>query len=42
MLSAEMLMLLGSAAILPYLAEAFWSWAKEKRKHQVGAKQHTD
>jgi len=38
MLSAELLILLGGTAILPYLAEAFWSWAREKYKHQSSAK----
>ena len=37
MLSAEMLVLLGGGAVLPYVAEALWSWHQEKRQHQSGA-----
>jgi hypothetical protein len=40
MLSVEMLMLQVEAATLPYLAEVFWSWTREKRKRQGGTKQH--
>ena len=31
MLSPEMLAALGCGAVLPYVGEALWSWAKSKR-----------
>ena len=31
MLSGEILVLLGGGAVLPYVGEALWSWAKAKR-----------
>lgn len=34
MLSTEMLAILGGSAILPYVAEAIWSWVKDKREHR--------
>ena len=40
MLSAEMLVLLGGSAVLPYVGEALWSWAKAKRSTR--AVHHSD
>lgn len=37
MLSTEMLALLGGGAVLPYLAEALWSWQKRHAQHRSGA-----
>jgi hypothetical protein len=34
MLSTEMLAILSSGAVLPYVAEAIWSWVKDKHEHQ--------
>lgn len=31
--TAEMLVLLGGVAVLPYVAEAVWSSLKDRRKH---------
>ena len=37
MLSTEILLILGGGAVLPYAAEALWSWAKERKAHRNGA-----
>ncbi len=37
MLSAKILLILGGGAVLPYAAEALWSWAKERKAHRNGA-----
>jgi hypothetical protein len=34
MMTAEMLVILGCGAVLPYVAEAVWSKVKERRTHQ--------
>ena len=39
MLSTEILLILGGGAVLPYAAEALWSWARERRAHNKAAHQ---
>jgi hypothetical protein len=34
MLEPETLVALGCSAVLPYIGEAIWSWARYKFKHQ--------
>jgi len=34
MLSTEMLVILGGTAVLPYVAEAIWSWVKDRNEHR--------
>jgi hypothetical protein len=34
MLSTEMLAILGGSAVFPYVAEAIWSWVKDKGEHR--------
>ncbi|MBS1142157.1 MAG: hypothetical protein H6R13_3610 [Proteobacteria bacterium] len=34
MLSTEMLVVLGGSAVLPYVAEAIWSWVKDRQEHR--------
>ena len=43
MLSTEMLLILSGGAVLPYAAEALWSWARERKAHRNEAlRQRTD
>ena len=34
MVSGEMLVLIGGTAILPYVAEALYSWAQQRRRRR--------
>jgi hypothetical protein len=38
MLSPEMYAVIGSGAVLPYLAEAIWNWLRERRRHHHRAR----
>lgn len=35
MLSSDLLVLLGGGAVLPYVAEAVWSWARSRRSRRA-------
>ena len=37
MLSPETFAIIGGFAVLPYVAEAAWNWARRRRTHRRGA-----
>jgi hypothetical protein len=37
MLSLETYAIIGGFAVLPYVAEAAWNWARRRRTHRRGA-----
>lgn len=34
MMTGDLLVLIGGSAVLPYVAEAVWTWARKKRKQR--------